>query len=56
MKVFSEQKAQTSIEVLVLLGGAILVAVIVGMALKQMGSNVAETASNEIQNTAEKIK
>lgn len=45
-------KAQTSIELLLLLGGAILVAVIIGMALKNMGGIVGNQATNQINCTA----
>jgi len=44
-------KAQTSIEVLILLGGAIIVAIIVGVALKGLASNSANQAQNQINCT-----
>ena len=46
-----KQKAQTSIEVLLLLGGAILIAIIVGMTLKNIGSTVGNQAINQISCT-----
>ncbi|GEM_PF-1421345 len=56
MKLLEEKKAQTSIELLLLLGGAILVAVAVGIALKSIGTNTSNEAVNATQNAAKNIK
>ncbi len=45
------KKAQTSIEILMLLGGAILVTIIIGIALKNVGSQSANTTTNTIKCT-----
>ncbi len=45
------EKAQTSIEMLILLAGAIMVTIIVGVALKNIGSQSANTTTNTIKCT-----
>ncbi|MDO8625400.1 MAG: hypothetical protein Q7R47_04930 [Candidatus Diapherotrites archaeon] len=44
-------RAQASIETLILIGGAILVAVTVGLIVKQVGTQIGQTGQNNIQNT-----
>ena len=43
-------RAQASIETLILIGGAILVAVTVGLIVKQAGSTIGQAGQNQINN------
>jgi uncharacterized protein (UPF0333 family) len=43
------KKAQTSLEVLMLLGGAIIIALVVGIALKNIGTDTGNQAQNQIK-------
>jgi uncharacterized protein (UPF0333 family) len=45
------KRAQASIETLLMIGGAILVAVTVGIIVKQAGNSISQTGQNQIQNT-----
>lgn len=47
----NENRAQTSIETLLLVGGAIAVAVIVGLAVKSAANYLSDTGQRNIQNT-----
>ncbi|GEM_PF-4497257 len=51
MKLLNEKKAQAGFESLLLIGGAIALAVIIGLAVKQAGNNIANTGQDQIANT-----
>ncbi len=51
MKMLAEKKAQNSMETLVLIGGAILVAVTVGLVVKQVANQFAQTGTEQIANS-----
>jgi uncharacterized protein (UPF0333 family) len=47
MNIFKEERAQGSIELLILIAGAVVVASIVGVLLKQAATRAAESAERE---------
>ena len=56
MKMLKEQKAQGSIEVLLLIGGAIAVATIVGITIKNLASSPGGEISQGVKDSQQGLK
>jgi len=55
MKMLKEQKAQSSIELLLLIGGAIVLATIVGVIIKSLASAPGGEISQGVQDTLQDL-